>query len=478
MVWRTRATGTTETTKPCSATNRYVFSDEPLGAGRVETAESLLVGAQEVNRRNCRHVQLPVAGRLLPFMVDTGAEINILPEPLLKNLDVQTQSSVTGLENPLQVKGVGGYSKCDSQVRITTSVNGQVVELDFYALPTPMMKEPMLGLPALQQLGAAVDLASERLATHHGDLPLVQDPDLVECGSRVSALQEAEESFTLSQIEERINPSLSVSQRQDILKLLTAYDSTWTATRVGRCKVLEHRLDTGDSKPIKQGTRRYSPEQKQEIQRQVQDLLAAGAIEESDSPWGSQIVMVPKQTGEWRMCVDYRALNDVTAPDTFPLSIIEDLHDQLGGVEHVITLDLKAGFHQIKIKEEDKPKTAFATPTGLYQFRVMPFGLINAPATFQRMTTKLLEDRLESRCLVYIDDIVIYGSSWPSLMSNFEWVLQRLRDHEVFLNIRKSHFGLSEFEYLGVAIRDGKIYPSKKSIATIQGLSPPEDVNG
>ncbi|EZG42719.1 KRAB-A domain protein, partial [Gregarina niphandrodes] len=178
------------------------------------------------------------------------------------------------------------------------------------------------------------------------------------------------------------------------------------------------------------------------------------------------------------MCVDYRALNDVTVPDTFPLPIIEDLHDQLGGVEHVITLDLKAGFHQIKIKEEDKPKTAFATPTGLYQFRVMPFGLINAPATFQRMTTKLLEDRLGSGCLVYIDDIVIYGSSWPSLMSNFEWVLQRLRDHEVFLNIRKSHFGLSEFEYLGVTIRDGKIYPSKKSIATIQGLSPPEDVNG
>ncbi|EZG84534.1 hypothetical protein GNI_012650 [Gregarina niphandrodes] len=128
-------------------------------------------------------------------------------------------------------------------------MNGQVVELDFYVLPTPMMKYPMLGLPALQQLHAAVDLASERLATHHGDLLLVQDPDLVVCDSRVSALQEAEESFTLSQIEERINPSLSDSQRQDILKLLTACDSTWTATKVGRCKVLEHQVDTGDRNP-------------------------------------------------------------------------------------------------------------------------------------------------------------------------------------------------------------------------------------
>ncbi|EZG44015.1 RNA-directed DNA polymerase [Gregarina niphandrodes] len=458
--------------------DQVMAQEPPTGAGKAVTEECSLSAVQGVNRLNCRHVQLPVAGRLVPFMVDTGAEINIFPDALLKRMDAQSQSTVTELDAPFQIKGVCGTSRCDSQVTVTTSIGGRPIDISLYVIPSGAMTQPLLGLPALQQLDASIDLKNDKLITQFGELPLIQDPNFVDCSSRLNALQEAEETFTIEQIRERINPELSAVQKEDIANMLLHYDKTWRLTKLGQCQLLEHAIDTGDHPPVKQGMRRYSPEQKEEINRQVQDLLSVGAVEESISPWRSQIVMVPKKTGEWRMCVDYRALNEVTVPDTFPLPVIEDLHDHLGGVEHVMTLDLKAGFHQIRIKEGDKAKTAFATPTGLYQFNVMPFGLINAPATFQRMTTKLLEDRLGKGCLVYIDDIIIYGTSWPVLMNNFEWVLQQLLRHQIYLNIRKSHFGLSEFDYLGVTIRKGKIYPSKKSIETIRKLTPPEDVNG
>ena len=136
--------------------------------------------------------------------------------------------------------------------------------------------------------------------------------------------------------------------------------------------------------------------------------------------------MVKKKDGSWRFCVDYRKLNDLTLKDSYPLPHIEDTFDALAGSHYFCALDLASGYWQVEMAEEDKPKTAFITKQGLYQFKVMPFGLCNAPATFERLMEMVLKGYLWKRSMVYIDDVVVYGRSFEETLCNFQLVLERI----------------------------------------------------
>ena len=145
---------------------------------------------------------------------------------------------------------------------------------------------------------------------------------------------------------------------------------------------------------------RLSPKEHEELQAQIEDLLAQGHIRPSTSPYGAPVLFVPKKDGRWRMCVDYRALNRQTIRDRYPLPRIDDLLDRLGKAKHFTTLDLATGYHQIAVKNEDIPKTAFRTQRGQFEFVVMPFGVTNAPATFQRMMNSIFKEELDDFVLV------------------------------------------------------------------------------
>jgi len=181
----------------------------------------------------------------------------------------------------------------------------------------------------------------------------------------------------------------------------------------GETELVQMEINTGDSTPIKQSVRRMPFSVRKEVARQIQDMQKGNIIQPSRSPWVSPVILVRKQDGTHRFCVDYRRLNAVTKPDTFPLPCI-DLLDQLGGAKYFSTLDLAAGFCQIRMHPQSQEKTAFITPQGLYEFRVMPFGITNAPAVFQQLMQQALTSLNPEEGLdfvsVYIDDILIF--SW------------------------------------------------------------------
>jgi hypothetical protein len=191
-------------------------------------------------------------------------------------------------------------------------------------------------------------------------------------------------------------------------------------------------------------------------------MLKDGIIRASTSQWNAPLLVVPKKADssgkpKLRIVIDFRKLNDLTIGDSFPLPNIEEILDQLGNAKYFSTLDLASGYHQIPMAEHDKPKTAFSTPYGHYEYNRMPFGLKNAPATFQRLMNSVLIGMQGLRCLVYLDDIVIYGSSLEDHNKRLTEVLQRLREANLKLQPDKCEFLRKEVNYLGHVISEDGI---------------------
>ena len=235
-----------------------------------------------------------------------------------------------------------------------------------------------------------------------------------------------------------------------------------------------------DSQPPFQRAYRLTPSDLQEVQRQVTDLRAKQVIEPSTSPYGAPILFVEKKTGDLRMVVGYRALNKITVKNRYPLPCIDDLFDKLFGAQYFSCLDAASGFHQVLLKDEDKPKTAFRTPFGHYQFRVLPFGLTNAPATFQGVMNNLFnppkfnadgslnpQHELSKFAIVFIDDTLIFSTTADEHKRHIEMVLSELRKHKLLLKPSKCVWAQTVPPCLGHIIgRDG-IKPDPKKMQSV-----------
>lgn len=217
---------------------------------------------------------------------------------------------------------------------------------------------------------------------------------------------------------------------------------------------IKHHIRTKDEIPVHAKLYRQPEKHRIEIQDQITDLLQKGIIRPSISPWSFPVVMVrkkPDQSGneKWRMAIDYRQLNEKTIDDRYPLPQIDNILDKLKGSKFFTTLDLASGFHQIEVHEESIEKTAFTVENGHFEFLRMPFGLKNAPATFQRLMNHILRDHIGKNCYVYMDDIIIYSETVESHLADIHRILEVLKNENMKIQLDKSEFFKNEIEFLG-----------------------------
>ena len=192
-----------------------------------------------------------------------------------------------------------------------------------------------------------------------------------------------------------------------------------------------------------------------ELKKQLRELLDKGYVQPSSSPWGAPVQFVEKKDGTQRMCIDYRSLNEVTIKNKYPLPRIDDLFDQLKGACVFSKIDLRSGYHQLRIRHANIPKTAFVTRYGLYEFTVMSFGLTNAPAYFMYLMNKVFMEYLDKFVVVFIDDILVYSKNEEEHEGHLRLVLQKLREHQLYAKFSKCEFWLKEVSFLGHIISNG-----------------------
>ncbi|CAI5476246.1 unnamed protein product [Closterium sp. Yama58-4] len=242
-------------------------------------------------------------------------------------------------------------------------------------------------------------------------------------------------------------------------------------------RAVDHRIELEPgSRPVAKPQWRLSPAETEEMTQQVRHFLAQGFIQPSRSPWAAPILFAPKKDGGLRMCIDYRALNAATVKNRFPVPRVEDLLDAVQGARVFSKIDLRSGYHQIRVVPEDQHKTAFRTKQGLYEFRVLPFGLTNAPATFQTLMKTVLSEFLGSFVVVYLDDILIFSKSKEEHVQHLQKVFEVLRREKLYAKQSKCEFFLPEVEFLGHVVSASGIRTDPKKIAAVQDWVAPTSV--
>ncbi|KAJ0950618.1 putative nucleotidyltransferase, Ribonuclease H [Helianthus annuus] len=227
--------------------------------------------------------------------------------------------------------------------------------------------------------------------------------------------------------------------------------------------------------PIARAPYRLAPGELQELSNQLQELLDRGFIRPSSSPWGAPVLFVKKKDGSFRMCIDYRELNKVTVKNRYPLPRIDDLFDQLQGSSFYSKIDLRSGYHQVRVREGDVPRTAFRTRYGHYEFLVMPFGLTNAPVVFMDLMNRVCKPYLDDFVIVFIDDILIYSKSQEDHERHLRLILELLRKEQLYAKFSKCDFWIREVHFLGHIINEMGIHVDPAKIDAIRNWAAPKN---
>jgi len=401
---------------------------------------------------------IPLFGRVACALFDPGASYSFISSSYVKLCRV----SIEPLEQNICVATpVGDAVTCKKYVsNCPIAIKGRVLPAKL-AVFGMMGFDVILGMDWLSKYNANMDYRRKEITFRpHGM------EEFTYCGSKVrsspsllSAVQ------AIKNIRDGAQAYLAYIQakpetkaRSEEIPVVCHYSDVFSEiTGLPPDREVEFSIDlVPGTQPIHKAPYRMAPTELKELKEQLQELLDRGFIRPSVSPWGAPVLFVKKKDGSMRMCIDYRELNRVTIKNKYPLPRIDDLFDQLKGASIFSKIDLLSGYHQLKVKEEDIPKTAIRTRYGHFEFLVMPFGLTNAPSVFMDLMNRVFHEYLDSFVVVFIDDILIYSANRVEHEEHLRIVLEKLREKKLFAKFKKCEFWLEEVAFLGhVVSKDG-----------------------
>ncbi|KAI3370527.1 hypothetical protein L3Q82_025289 [Scortum barcoo] len=282
----------------------------------------------------------------------------------------------------------------------------------------------------------------------------------------------------IDDLYDRSCEGLEEGQRLQLRELLDLFSDIFAAKDEDctHTSLVQHNIDTGNAHPICLHPRRLPLTKRALAEQKIKEMVEAGIIEPSTSPWAAPVVLVKKKDDTWRFCVDYRLLNNVTRKDSYPLPRVDDALDCIAGSRWFSSLDLRSGYWQVELAPEARPKTAFSIGQGLWQFKVMPFGLCNAPATFERLMERVLADIPRDRCVVYLDDLLAHAADFDSALANLRDVFFAIRKAGLRLHPRKCHLFRRETSFLGHVVSAAGVSTDPAKVTAVRNWPVPRNI--
>jgi len=408
-----------------------------------------------------------IQGRVLSILLDSGSSHTFLSASVAESLD-----GVQPLSPPVSVQIANGQVlQCHSHIPGGSwSMQGCSFSADLKILPLSPY-DMILGIDWLSSFSPMQVHWAQRwlsIPYHGATAVILGDASDLPVGSVIQ----------LSLLSEPSSSATSVAAHPDIAALLSEFSQLFQQpSGLPPSRHCDHSIPLiPGAQPVFVRPYRYAPLLKTEIERQVSEMLHQGLIQHSSSAFASPVLLVKKKDNSWRFCVDYRQLNAITVKSKYPVPIIEELLDELSGASYFTTLDLQAGFHQIRMKEGDEYKTAFQTHFGQFEFRVMSFGLTGAPGTFQGAMNTTVKSCLRQFVLVFFDDILIYSRTWEEHLSHLRTVFELLSKDRWTLKLSKCSFAQTHISYLGHTISSQGVGTDPAKLTAIANWPQPVSV--
>lgn len=423
---------------------------------------------------------------------------HLLQVPLLLGQTFTEQDHVVVLKTNDQLKiTVNSAKSIKLYVSNTVTVN-EYTEIDVYTKPTytgavfiessmcQNIQRPYEVLQSVVQIteglgkivvkgpsGSGVELSKDILILRA--LPLNEVQSL-----KINRIERCPNNTTVSQIEDsmiHVDSDIGSEHAVKLTKLLNDYRDcfAFSAKELGCVTNTEMNIKLNDTTPVVYRPYRLSHSERKVVRDMVQELEDSGIVKESSSDYASPVILVRKKTGDYRLCVDFRALNKKTVKEHYPLPRIDDQLDSLSGHKYYTSLDLASGYYQIPMAETSKHLTAFVTPDGHYEFNRMPFGLVNAPSAFQRAVNSILGNARFKEAYAYMDDVIIPSKTIEEGLEKLEGILELFRNCGITLNLSKCYFLKTSIDYLGFEVSEAGIKPGSKKIEAVNNFPRPVD---
>jgi transposase InsO family protein len=386
------------------------------------------------------HLNVSINGQLVEAFIDTGSTITLMSAKLQRFLRLPIIDKTS-----ISIKQLDGITHSIGRVNTILTLAHISKPLNIHVLPH-FQYPLLLGLDAGKEFGLHLDLSSSKVSI---------------CDKRVP--------------NKYIALHLSLAQSNALSDLLIQNHKVFSNkdSDIGRIKIVKHTIHTVPHPPIQLKPYRRNQSDYEEIKRQISQLIKVGHIRESSSPWAFPVTLADKSDGSKRLCIDFRRLNQITIDDKMPMPRISEVLDRLKGSRFFTTLDIAWGFWHIEMDDNSVEKTAFVTNEGHYEWLVMPFGLKNAPATFQRIIQRILGPLLYKGVINYLDDFILYTETYEEHLELLNKVLCLLIDHNIKLKREKCFFAKTEVTYLGHVVSHNQVKPSPQKTAAIHGFPTP-----